>query len=78
MMENAGRANIIHYSSNLRKRVTRSAMESEIHAPVAGFGYAFLLRHLTRELLNHDMSLDAYIDNRDVFDFIAKDGRTCE
>lgn len=78
MMDNTGRANIIHYASNRCKRVTGSVLASEIQALVAGFALAYVILHLMQELLNRDISLEAYMDNRTVFDVIAKDGRTCE
>lgn len=78
MMDNDGGANIIHYGSNWCKRVTRNVMESEIHALVLGFDYAYIIKDMVRDITGMNMPIEAIVDSRTVFDVIEKDGLTTE
>lgn len=45
------KCNIVHYGSNIFKRISRSVMEAEIQALVLGFDFSFLIKDLVQELL---------------------------
>lgn len=51
---------------------------AEVQALVHGFGYAFLVRDLVKELLRGTLQLEAMIDRKKVFNIVAKDGKTTE
>lgn len=78
MVDDSGTGNIIHYASKRCQRVTQSLIKSECRAQVMGFDLAYVIRHLTEELLNKKVASDAYVDSRPVFDVISKDGLTNE
>ena len=50
LMENAGAANIIHYSSQKSKRITRSTLAAELYAMMNGFDTATALKALFDQL----------------------------
>ena len=50
LMENAGAANIIHYSSQKSKRISRSALAAELYAMMNGFDTAAALKVLFDQL----------------------------
>lgn len=78
MVEDDMNANIVDYGSIRCHRVTRSVLESEIHAMVVGFDIAFVVQNMFKELLGTKMKIQAYVDSRSVFDVIAKQGNTVE
>lgn len=78
MMDGSENANIIHYGSSRGKRVARSILSAEIHALVLGYDQAYVVRDLVEELLGKEVSLEAYVDSRSVFEVLAKDDNTTE
>ena len=70
--------NVLHYGSDKCKRIARSVMAAELHALVLGFDYAFLVKDLVEEILGRKIVVEAMVDNKSVFNVIAKDGKTAE
>lgn len=73
-----GQCNILHYSSSKYKRVTRTVISAETHALVLLFDHAFVVRDMVSEMVNHDVSLEAYVHSKTFFEVLAKQGNTFE
>ena len=77
MDANAG-ANAVHYGSQRFKRVTKSVMASELYALSYGFDQAYVLRHMCKEIFGRLFDINCYVDARNVFNIISKDGPLLE
>lgn len=53
-------------------------MEAELHALVSGFDDSYVMREIMKELLGYCQNTTDFIDNKTVFDVVAKDGTTQE
>lgn len=55
-------------------------MAAEVKSLVHGFGflYAYLVRDLSEELIGRPLTLEAMIDSKTVFNFVARDGQSTE
>ena len=73
LMDDEGTANIIHYSSQKAKRVTRSALAAELYAMMSGFDTAGALKHALdqMELSGRTISMVIYTDSRSLYDCLV-------
>lgn len=78
MVDEAGRAIIIHYGSNKSKRIARSVLAAELHARTLGLDYAFVVKALIEEILGRAITVEALIYSKTIFNVIAKDASTQE
>lgn len=53
-------------------------MAVEVRALVLAFDYVYVIRDAIAKLLGRDIEIEAYHDNRTVFNVNAKDGTTAE
>ena len=78
LSDGSNAANILHYGSSKCKRVTRSVLAAELMALVHGFDQAFVIQHTLHEILGRNLPIDAYVDSRTAFNFVAKNADTME
>lgn len=78
MLEKHNNCNILHYGSNKCQRIERSVMAAEIQALVLEFDEELLLQDLIKQILRKLIRIEAMIDINNVFNFVARDGKTTE
>lgn len=74
----AGDTSIVHYFSNLCRRIFFSDMAADVHSLVLVFDYRYIVRHLLWELLGRAMEVEVYIDLRTLCNVLVKDVRITE
>lgn len=72
----SGNANLVHFGSIRCHGVTRSLMAPELHALIAGFDQAFVIRDIMSWIFGKNIEIEAYVDSKTVFDVIANDAST--
>ena len=82
LMDDLGTANIIHYSSQKSKRITRSALAAELYAMVHGFDNAAALKAALdgMEVSNCEAGIPmvVYTDSRSLYDSLVSLNTTTE
>lgn len=78
MVDGSGRKHLVNYGSSRCHRVTRSVMESEIHALVLGFDVWFIRKDLIADLIERDIPIEEFVDSRTVFNVMDKKGNNTE
>lgn len=53
-------------------------MEAEVQGLVLGFDYALIIRQLLFEQLGRKLCLDAFVENKNLFNFVSKDSSKTE
>lgn len=72
----SGTSNIIHYTSNRFKRVTRSVLAAEVNALILAFDSCYLIQDMKHEIIGIPLDMDAFVDSRTLVLVVATDGAT--
>jgi hypothetical protein len=78
LADDANRANIIHWSSNKCKRVTRSVLASELYGMSHGFDMAASIKATVDKVLQIDLPLVVCTDSKSLYQCLVKLGTTAE
>lgn len=78
LRDHDGNANILHYSSNNSKRVTRSVLAGKVFAAAHGINYATTLRMTINEIFGKTVPLILYTDSKSLYDEIGVMNATTE
>lgn len=78
LADEAGNANILHWSSVKCKRVTRSVLASELYAMSAGFDMAVSIKATLEAILSLKLPLTVCTDSKSLYECLVKLGTTKE
>ena len=82
LMDDLGTANIIHYSSQKSRRITRSALAAELYAMINGFDNTAALKAALDGMAVSDcdagISMVVYTDSRSLYDSLVSLNTTTE
>lgn len=78
LMDKKNNCNIIHFGSVKSKRVTRSALASELYAMVYGFDQSYVILRATQDFLGKKIPLRIYTDSLSLFDSLTNLNTTSE
>ena len=78
LADDAGRANILHWSSTKCKRVTRSVLASELYGMVHGFDMGASVKSTVDKALGIDLPLVVCTDSKSLYECLVKLGTTQE
>lgn len=80
MVNKLNNANVVNVASSRCKRVARSVMATDIHGlgVVVAFDCVFVTAEMIAEMMDQKPLIEALVDSKTLFYFIAKDGKTAE
>lgn len=78
VLDNSGKANLLHYGSTKCQRIARSVMAAEIFALVHGFDQAYVVQSMMNDITGSLIPIDAYIDSKTAFNVVVKHAPTLE
>ena len=78
LADDAGRANILHWSSTKCKRVTRSVLASELYGMVHGFDMGASVKATVDRALGIELPLVVCTDSKSLYECLVKLGTTQE
>ena len=78
LMDKNNTCNIVHYGSVKCKRVTRSALASELYAMVHGFDQSYVVKVTIDSFLGKCIPLNIYTDSKSLFDSLVTLNTTSE
>jgi hypothetical protein len=78
LADDAGRANILHWSSTKCKRVTRSVLASELYGMVHGFDMGASVKSTVDKALRIELPLVVCTDSKSLYECLVKLGTTQE
>ncbi len=78
LMDADGNCNTVHYGSAKCKRVTRSALSSELYAMVHGFDQTYVIKATLEQFMNRGVPLHIFTDSKSLFDSLTTLNSTTE
>jgi hypothetical protein len=78
LANDAGRANILHWSSTKCKRVTRSILASELYGMIHGFDIGASVKTTVDRALGIKLPLVVYTNSKSLYEYLVKLGTTQE
>lgn len=76
MFDADNKCNFVHFGSNRCNLVARSFMAAKLLALFLGFDYAFVVKDLLAGIMGCDLSLQALIHSKTVFNIVVKQSQT--